>query len=62
LDALAGFIELFSNKIGKDFSFEAMWAGDEVITNKELTIGELIQIVKSNSIGTKTKYLVKSTK
>ena len=62
LDTLAGFIELFSNKLGKDFSFQAIWAGDKVEINKELTVGELIQIVKSNNIGTKTKYLVKPIK
>ena len=62
LDALASFIELFSKKIGKDFSFEAIWAGDKVEINKELTINELIRIIKSDNIGTKTKYLVKTIK
>jgi len=62
LDALAGFIELFSNKFGKDFSFQAIWAGDEVEVNKELSVDELIQVVKLNNIGTKTKYLVKTIK
>ena len=61
LDALASFIELFSRRIGKDFSFQAIWAGDNVEIIKELTIGEFVQIVNSNNIGTKTKYLVKST-
>ena len=62
LDSLACFMELFAYKFGKNFTFEAIWAGDEVKNNKELTISELIQIVKSNNIETKTKYLVKSNK
>lgn len=62
LDALASFFELFSQKISNDFSFQAIWAGGEVEINKALTIGELVQIVKSGNIGTRTKYLVKSIK
>ena len=60
LDALASFLELFSQKIGKDFSFQAIWAGDKVEVNRELTTGELVQIVRSNNIGTKTNYIVMS--
>ena len=62
LDALVYFMEKFSENIGKEFSFQAIWASDNIEINLELTIGELTQIIRSDNIGTKTKYLIKPIK
>lgn len=39
--------------------FQALWVGDKPTRTLEISIDEFLEIVRSNRIGTKTKYVVR---
>ncbi|PCJ23703.1 MAG: hypothetical protein COA96_11150 [SAR86 cluster bacterium] len=58
-------LEQFTKKLSKlyvvsngAFTFQAIWSGDEPTKIVNLSISEFLKIVRSNQIGTKTKYVV----
>ncbi len=62
------YLNEYSKKLQRIFSqsangieFQALWVGDNPNKIIELSLREFIEIVKSNKIGTKTKYVVAST-
>ena len=58
LASLASILERFMAEVKADFSFSAMWVGEK--PKKELTVSgkELLEIIKSGQIGTRTRYFV----
>jgi hypothetical protein len=42
-----------------EFIFEALWIGDKPELESHVTLEEMIQIVRDNKIGQKTRYYVK---
>lgn len=58
-------LERFTKKLSKlyvvsngAFTFQAIWSGDEPSRVVNLSISEFLKTVRSNKIGTKTKYVV----
>ena len=58
-------LEQFTKKLSKlyavsngAFTFQAIWSGDEPSKILNLSISEFLETVRSNKIGTKTKYVV----
>ena len=58
-------LEQFTEKLSKlyavsngGFTFQAIWSGDKPSSIEYLSIGEFLETVRSNKIGTKTKYVV----
>ncbi len=46
------------NKSSNGFIFKAIWAGDKILTKKEISISELLEIIKNNRISISTEYTV----
>ena len=58
-------LEQFTEKLSKlyavsngGFTFQAIWSGDKPSRIEYLSISEFFETVRSNKIGTKTKYVV----
>ena len=58
-------LEKFAQKIIKlyavsngGFTLQAIWSGDKISNVENLSLEEFLEIVRSNRIGTKTKYVV----
>jgi hypothetical protein len=57
-DYCTNLLNLF-NSTAEGFSFQAVWVGENPKTTQQVTIDELIFLLKNNKLGTKTKYVVR---
>ena len=62
----AEYLQAYSKKLEHLFSlsangieFQALWVGDKPTNTLNLSLEKLLEIVRNNKIGTKTKYVVK---
>jgi len=62
----AGCLQDYSKKLERLFSlsangieFQALWVGEKPTKVLELSLGDFLEIVRNNKIGTKTKYIVR---
>ncbi len=46
----------------KGIEFQAMWVSDRPNVTRNLSIDELLEVVRSNRIGTRTRYLIRKLK
>lgn len=60
------YLQSYSTKLETIFTqsvngieFQALWVGDKPNKTLNLSLGEFLDIVRNNKIGTKTKYVVK---
>lgn len=58
-------LEKFAEKIAKlyavsngGFTFQAIWSGDKHSKTEYLSLNEFLETIKTNRIGTRTKYVV----
>jgi hypothetical protein len=57
---LADKLVTIDREVANGFAFEALWVGDRPSIERRVTIGELVECVKTNQIGTKVRYVVLS--
>jgi len=55
---LSKIFERFMEEVKSDFRFWALWAGDRPDKEMSVSRAQMIEIIKSGKIGTKTCYLV----
>ena len=60
LPHLANTFAFISEQAPNGFILEALWAGDKPERILELPLDELLDIVRSNRIGTKARYIVRA--
>ena len=58
LEQYCGRLEKLYSQSTFGISFSALWVGEKPTKTINLGIDEFLEIVKSNKIGTKTKYIV----
>ncbi len=60
LPHLADTLGFISERVPNGFILEALWAGDKPGRNLELSLDELLNIVRENQVGTGTRYIVRA--
>lgn len=59
LDAYCRRLRTLFNSTGTGFSFQALWAGEHPTKVQAVSIDELIALLLSSKLGTKTQYFVR---
>ena len=60
LPSLANTIRFISERAPNGFILEALWAGDKAGENLELSLDELLNLVRANRIGARARYNVRA--
>ena len=60
LPYLANTLRFISERAPNGFILEALWAGDKPGENLELSLDELLNLVRANRIGTRARYNVRA--
>lgn len=58
LEKMANTLREFNKKIKTQFTFEAVWLGDEILKEKSLPLEDLLFHIENNKIETKTCYKI----
>lgn len=59
LQPLANTLAFISERAPAGFVLEALWAGDNPEKSVEISIDDLLDLVRENRMGTKTRYIVR---
>jgi len=56
IDNYCNRLEALYNHTKQGFTFQALWAGEKPKETQEITIGKLLELLRTNGISTSSKY------